>query len=382
MNRDLIKISAWADKWKVQFNAKKSKDIIFSNKYLNNSPPLIFNSNFIDRVNIHKHLGIYLSSTLDWATQIQEVCLKANRKLSVLRSVKLLSRQTLDMLYKITVRSVIDYGLPIYFANLKQSEMFRLEQIQYRAAKIVTGALHLTSKEKLNTELGWESIKKRSEILGLCIFHKIRVYETRPLIRKCMPNTDLVRNCTLRSKGGYLPYKNFGNKFNTSFFPYHSKLWNLLPKKIRSSNLNDFKSLIKQEMKPRKYKHFAKGNKHTNSLLTRIRVGRSSLNEHKFVIGQTDSPECLCHSKSDSTSHFFMDCFLYSPERQTLFSLIEHYIPNFTRLSKQKQLDIILRGVFIDNEEYLSTNVSITIAVQNYILLTRRFNDTGEKDWY
>ena len=66
----------------------------------------------------------------------------------------------------------------------------------------------------------------------------------------CMPNTDFERNYTLRSKGGYLPYKNFGNKFNTSFFPYHSKLWNLLPKKIRSSNLSDFKSLIRQEMKP------------------------------------------------------------------------------------------------------------------------------------
>ena len=77
-------------------------------------------------------------------------------------------------------------------------------------------------------------------------------------------------------------------------------------------------------MKPNKYKHFARGNKFTNSLLTRIRVGRSSLNEHKFVIGQSDSPQCLCHYKSESASHFFLDCFLYSPERQILFGRIEH----------------------------------------------------------
>ena len=38
LNRDLEKISIWATKWKVQFNASKTKDIIFSNKYLNNSP--------------------------------------------------------------------------------------------------------------------------------------------------------------------------------------------------------------------------------------------------------------------------------------------------------------------------------------------------------
>ena len=142
LNRDLIKISKWANTWKVKFNAKKSKDIIFSNKCLNNSPPLIFNDSFIDRVNVHKHLGVYLSSTLNWSVQLKEVCLKASRKLSVLRSIKLLSRQTLDLLYKITVRSVIDYGLPVYFKTLTQTEISRLEQIQYRAAKLVSGALH------------------------------------------------------------------------------------------------------------------------------------------------------------------------------------------------------------------------------------------------
>ena len=52
LNRDLIKISTWATKWKVTFNAGKSKDIIFSQKLLNNSPPLIFNNNYIERVNL------------------------------------------------------------------------------------------------------------------------------------------------------------------------------------------------------------------------------------------------------------------------------------------------------------------------------------------
>ena len=42
INRDLLKISLWATKWKVSFNPKKSKDIIFSNKCLNNSPPSSF----------------------------------------------------------------------------------------------------------------------------------------------------------------------------------------------------------------------------------------------------------------------------------------------------------------------------------------------------
>ena len=62
LNRDLIKITEWASKWKVTFNAGKSKDVIFSNKMLNNSPPLVFNNIYVDRVNTHKHLGVFLSS--------------------------------------------------------------------------------------------------------------------------------------------------------------------------------------------------------------------------------------------------------------------------------------------------------------------------------
>ena len=56
LNRDLLTISAWATKWKVTFNDKKSRDIIFSNKCLNNSPTLTFGETYIERVNTHKHI--------------------------------------------------------------------------------------------------------------------------------------------------------------------------------------------------------------------------------------------------------------------------------------------------------------------------------------
>ena len=68
INRDLNKISEWAKRWKVTFNAKKSKEMIFSKKCLNNSPPLIFNDTYIDRVNSHKYLGVHLQSDLEWQT--------------------------------------------------------------------------------------------------------------------------------------------------------------------------------------------------------------------------------------------------------------------------------------------------------------------------
>ena len=164
MQHNLVKLSALSDIWKVTLNAKKSKDVIFSNKTLNNSPPLIFNGVIVDRVNSRKHLGVILKSNLDWSSQIHKTCIKANKRLSVLRNVKFLSRKTLDLLYKLTVRSVVDYALPVYGNSLKQTELNRLENLQYRSAKVVTGALHFTSRDKLNEDLDWETIKKTDSI--------------------------------------------------------------------------------------------------------------------------------------------------------------------------------------------------------------------------
>ena len=189
--------------------------MIFSRKCLNNSPPLILNNEVIDRVNTFKHLGVYLKSNLDWSVQIHEICLRATRKLSVLRGIKFLNRKTLDLLYKVIVRSLIDYALPIYANSLKVTEIARLERIQYKAGKIVSGALHFTSKEKHNSELGWESIKKRIDFLGLCFFHKIHKQETRPLIKKFMSNLDWEGVRKTRSRGGYMPYKKLEIHFQT-----------------------------------------------------------------------------------------------------------------------------------------------------------------------
>ena len=86
---------------------------------------------------------------------------------------KMLHRKNLDMLYTIIVRSVIDYALLVYADHLKQTEILRLEHLQYKASKLAEGAFHFTSKERLNLELGLETVNTRIKFLGLSLFHKI-----------------------------------------------------------------------------------------------------------------------------------------------------------------------------------------------------------------
>ena len=238
---------------------------------------------------------------------------------------------------------------------------------------MVTGALHYTSQDKLNAELGWESIRHRINFLGLSLFHKVHLQETRPLIRTCMSKLDWEGNNLTRSKGGYLPHPNYGVKFTNSFFPFISKLWNNLSPTIQSYNLTDFKKHLKLETKPINFKHFSKGSKTGNTLLTRIRVGRSDLNLHKFTIGQEEKPECICHAKEESSKHYFLDCFLYTAERQTLFNLVEHYIPKFSKMTKTAKFELLINGIKPDDPDFNYLNTILTIAVQNFIIKTKRF---------
>ena len=209
------------------------------------------------------------------------------------------------MLYKVTVRSVIDYGMPIYFNNLKQTEIAKISKIQYRAAKLVTGALHLTSQVKLEEELGWETIQNRANYLGVTLFHKIHLKETRPLIGRLMPPLTDALEYDLRNKNPYVNFPFHTIAFSKSFFPYFTKYWNKLPSSVRCKNLFEFKQEISFILKPKKYKHYKTGSKLGNSLLTRLRVGRSTLPSHLFSIGLTDSPQCSCGYKDCTTTHLF-----------------------------------------------------------------------------
>ena len=263
----------------------------------------------------------------------------------------------------------MDYGLMVYGTTLKLSDLNRLEQIQYKAGKIVSGALHLSSKEKLNQELGWESLKTRIDFLGLSLFHKIDIGETRPLLRTC--TTSKVWKKNSRQFGHYTKYPNYGTKFFNSYFPYFSKKYNQLTRPIINLTHDDFKSHLKSTMKPTKHKHFSCGSRLGNKLLTRLRLGRSYLNSDGYAIGKVESPSCLCHHRNETVKHYMLECFLYTIERKSLFDQVKQLVTNFDRMSQQNKLDMLMFGY--PDTDHLLINKKLTLLVQTYILQTKGF---------
>ena len=153
-----------------------------------------------------------------------------------------------------------------------------------------------------------------------------------------------------------------------------SKVWNNLDVSIQVLQLSEFKQQLKTDLKPKRLKHFSKGSKLGNTLLSRIRLNQSNLNLHRFSIGLSETAACCCHANKESSLHYLTECFLYSGERQTLYNLVEHYIPNFSNKSKKKQYEILVMGINTDQSEFNSTNTTISIAVQKFILTTKRFS--------
>ena len=93
---------------------------------------------------------------------------------------------------------------------------------------------------------------------------------------------------------------------------------------------------------------------------------------HSYTINLAENDLCLC-SQTETVKHYFFKCFLYQNERSILFEKLDKILPKFSKLPDKRKIDIILNGINLNSEEPDSRNIPITLAVQTFILQTRRF---------
>ena len=177
LKQDLEKITAWANQWKMKFNpdiSKQAVEVVFSNKYNQPThPPISFNDIPVARVNSTKHLGFILDKKLSFREHILESIEKAKKGLSLMKFLsKYVDRKTLTLTYTMHVIPNLEYG-DIIFHNRAKYLMDMLESIQYQAGLIATGCWKNTNRDKLYSELGWETLSQRRHIRRLVTYDKI-----------------------------------------------------------------------------------------------------------------------------------------------------------------------------------------------------------------
>ena len=84
-----------------------------------------------------------LDSKLDFQSHVREAIVKARRGIGMIRYLsRYVSREVLDVIYKLHVRPHLDYGYIIYHKydpDMRLTLTQKLEQTQYLAALAVTG---------------------------------------------------------------------------------------------------------------------------------------------------------------------------------------------------------------------------------------------------
>ena len=100
------------------------------------------------------------------------------------------------------------------------SESDLLEHVQYEAAKIVTGAMKRTSKQRLMQEIGWEDLKSRRAIHKLLLCFKIVNNLCPSYLVDSLPLLVSERtNYSLRTASNYSIFASRTDRFKRFFFP-------------------------------------------------------------------------------------------------------------------------------------------------------------------
>ena len=100
------------------------------------------------------------------------------------------------------------------------------------------------------------------------------------------------------------------DSFNNSFFPWTIREWNKLDLGIRKSIYSVFRQYLFKVIRPQPSATSNVCNFAGLCLLTRLQLGVSHLNEHRFNHNFQNfiNPLCTCSLEVESTSHFFLHC--------------------------------------------------------------------------
>ena len=100
-------------------------------------------------------------------------------------------------------------------------------------------------------------------------------------------------------------------------------------------------------------------------LLTRLRLGVSHLNEHKFNHNFKNYVNPLCSLEIESTSHLFFHCNHYNNVHSTLLNEVKSLDGNILKLSDTTLINLIL---YRSSQFNIKQNNFILNVVLKYIL--------------
>ena len=301
---------------------------------------------------------------------------RVNIALSPLYGIaRTIPRFILNQLYHTYILPYFDYCDVIYDGHLTITDELRLERLQNRAARLVTGAEFRTSTDALRRDLGWDLLKTRRVKHKLTFYRKLKYEQSfiPEYITAIIPeNRQRVTGRTLRNAHLQTLPSNRTSSFSRSFVPDTTRLWNRLPADFHAiTSTVTFKTALTNHISvPKPPRYYGLGSKRGNRFHTRLRLGMSCLHSHQYQILKTPSPQCSCGHPQENTQHFVLHCTHHRQHRTQMVANITQIIQkDFSSLPGHTQLVILLNGKGLTRSE----SCKVADEFQRFLLKTGRF---------
>ena len=157
-------ISKWTDENLMKLNEKKCYYLVFSRAQVDFATRLQVNNTIIDKVNVTKLLGVWISEDLTWFRNTAEICKKAYSRIGMLTKLKYVGVSTEELLniYILFIRSCAEYCSVVFHSRLTGEQETSLERIQRTCLKVILNESYV-SYEAAMEMTGLETLKSRRE---------------------------------------------------------------------------------------------------------------------------------------------------------------------------------------------------------------------------
>ena len=224
MQCEINKLCKWSEQNNMLLNPVKCSVMFVS--FMKEPPPqfpLTIGNDILKVVSQAKILGLLLQNNLKWDAHILDLEKRCNRKLYMLRSLKKFNLPIRDLItvYCGYIRPVLEYGVPVFGGSLTQDQIYKLEQIQKRACRIMLGSVYETYDSALNM-CNLQSLEHRRKKLCLDFAHSVE----KNVFTRHWLKTKKENPYNLRKGMKYEQFKCKTKRFKSSSLPYLVTLLN------------------------------------------------------------------------------------------------------------------------------------------------------------
>ena len=190
----------------MKLNYKKTKVMLFNPcRKIDFMPELRIGDHELQVVDEIRLLGLIIRSDMSWIANTANIVGKANKRLWILRRLKNLGAQQIDLVdvFIKQIRSVLELAAPAWQGGLTQVEKQDIERIQKSACHIILGHEYVSYRSALNL-LELESLESRRIKLSLKFglksekHHKFKNW-FKPSVKICNTRQELLKYCDVKA---------------------------------------------------------------------------------------------------------------------------------------------------------------------------------------